>query len=88
MFVRRLSNGQHHEQAPHIRRIVILTNSPGTSSFRQRCRPCFPPARAVVLICGGLDEFHPVSTVIGDEWPEKEELLASMGNAVGGSLRG
>lgn len=36
----------------------------------------------------GLEEFRPVFTVTTDGWPEKEELLAGMSNAVGGSLRG
>lgn len=36
----------------------------------------------------GSEEFRPVFTVTGDGWPEKEGLLAGMGNAVAGSLRG
>ena len=36
----------------------------------------------------GSEEFRPVFTVTGDGWPEKEGVLAGMGNAVAGSLRG
>jgi hypothetical protein len=33
------------------------------------------------------EKFRPIFAVTGDGWPEKEELLAGMGNAVAGSLR-
>jgi len=36
----------------------------------------------------GTEEFRTVSTATTDGWPEKDGLLASMGNAVAGSLRG
>ncbi len=36
----------------------------------------------------GAEEFRAVFTPTTDGWPEKEELLAGMSNAVGGSLRG
>jgi len=36
----------------------------------------------------GTEEFRPIFTVTGEGWPEKEVLLAGMGNAVNGSLRG
>ena len=36
----------------------------------------------------GTEEFREVFTSTTDGWPEKEELLAGMGNAVAGSLRG
>ena len=36
----------------------------------------------------GAKEFRAVFTRTTDGWPEKEELLAGMGNAVAGSLRG
>lgn len=36
----------------------------------------------------GADEFRPIFAATGEGWPEKESLLAGMGNAVNGSLRG
>lgn len=36
----------------------------------------------------GSEEFRPVFTATTDGWPEKEELLAGMSNAVAGPLRG
>ncbi|QIN82643.1 hypothetical protein GBA63_08305 [Rubrobacter tropicus] len=36
----------------------------------------------------GTEEFRPIFAATGDGWPEKEALLAGMGNAVNGSLRG
>lgn len=36
----------------------------------------------------GSEEFRPVFHPTTDGWPEKEKLLAGMGNAVAGSLRG
>jgi len=36
----------------------------------------------------GSEEFRPVFTATGDGWPKKEALLAGMGNAVAGPLRG
>lgn len=36
----------------------------------------------------GSEEFRPIFTPTTDGWPEKEELLAGMSNAVAGSLRG
>ena len=36
----------------------------------------------------GTEEFREVFTATRGGWPEKEELLAGMGNAVAGSLRG
>lgn len=36
----------------------------------------------------GSEQFRPTFTLTRDGWPEKEELLAGMGNAVAGSLRG
>lgn len=36
----------------------------------------------------GTKEFRPIFAATGEGWPEKEALLAGMGNAVNGSLRG
>lgn len=36
----------------------------------------------------GTEEFRPVFASTANGWPEKEALLAGMGNAVAGSLRG
>ncbi len=36
----------------------------------------------------GAEEFGPVFAATGEGWPEKEVLLAGMGNVGNGSLRG
>lgn len=36
----------------------------------------------------GAEEFRPIFTPTTNGWPEKEELLAGLGNAVAGSVRG
>lgn len=36
----------------------------------------------------GAEEFRPIFIPTKDGWPEKERILAGMGNSVNGSLRG
>ena len=81
-----LKTRRHHDSGNTPQK-TCYTSSAGRSRFWSWAGVGLVVAR-MPRGASGREEFHRLSAVTRDDWPEKEALLAGMGNAVNGSLRG